>query len=109
MFSQGSQNILAVLDDTNFYLIECTPDHGHRILQQAELRPEHRRMTLQPAVVTLSLERDTGTIKCFVDGTEYINLSGIELPLVERFGFAGVSRNEISNTIFNKVERRFSR
>jgi len=108
MFGQEPMFIYAVLDDANFYLVELTrnPDN-HRILKQVELRPEHRQM--QSVVLTLALNRDTGAIKCSIGDTEYVDVSGLSLPLVEHFGFVAISRDEVSTAIFNKIERRWSR
>ena len=107
MFGQEPMFIYAVLDDANFYLVELTrnPDN-HRILKQVELRPEHRQM--QSVVLTITLKRDTGTIKCLIGNAEYIDVSGISLPLVEHFGFVAISRDETSTAVFNKIERRWS-
>ena len=100
-------HILAVLDDTSLYLIECTRDH--RILHQVQLKPEHQRKLKKTIVLTLAWKRDTGTIKCFIDDTEYIDLSGITLPSVQRFGFACTGDDKPSSAVFKKIERRWSK
>jgi len=106
MFGLDPDFIYVVLDDDYLYLMDCPS--GCRVLQQVQLRPEHQRR--QSVVLTLALERDTGTIKCFIDGAEYVfDMSGIELPLVGRFGIVGASRgNTPSRAVFKFVERRWS-